>query len=156
MKQATLDKSRRRYWISRCMRIESTLPTTKASRIWETLNLSNDDNRSNDNTFFCGLSAMEVGMGVRDIFKSRQLSSQLNFQKSCQGNCRVNCVTKNFLQGNCQVNFFLQPICQGNCQVNCVTQLFFQGNCQVNYLLKCILCLWTIIVIFRSILVNYG
>ena len=47
-----------------------------------------------------------LGMGVRDIFKSRQLSSQLFFQKSCQGNCQVNCATKNFLQGNCQVNSF--------------------------------------------------
>ena len=47
-----------------------------------------------------------VGMGVRDIFKSRQLSSQSFFQKNCQGNCQVNCATTNFLQGNCQVNSF--------------------------------------------------
>ena len=33
-------------------------------------------------------------MGVRDIFKSRQLSSQSYFQESCQGNCQVNCATK--------------------------------------------------------------
>ena len=46
----------------------------------------------------------DVGMGVRVIFKSRQLSSQLFFQKSCQGNCQVNCVTNKFLQGNWQVN----------------------------------------------------
>ena len=47
-----------------------------------------------------------LGMGVRDIFNSRQLSSQSFFKKSCQGNCQVNCATKTFLQGYCQVNFF--------------------------------------------------
>ena len=45
-------------------------------------------------------------MGVRDIFKSRKLSSQSFFQQSCQGNCQANCATKNSLQGNCQVNSF--------------------------------------------------
>ena len=47
-----------------------------------------------------------LGMGVRDIFKARQLSSQSFFQQSCQGNCQVNCATENSLRGNCQVNYF--------------------------------------------------
>ena len=37
-----------------------------------------------------------LGMGVGDIFKSSQLSSQLFFQPICQGNCQVNCVTQFF------------------------------------------------------------
>ena len=73
-----------------------------------------------------------LGMGVRDIFNSRQLSSQSFLQKSCQGNGQVNCATKKILQGNCQVNFFSQKLCQGNCQVNCVTKKNLHGNCQVN------------------------
>ena len=51
-----------------------------------------------------------LGMGMRDIFKLRQLSSQLFFQKSCQCNCQVNCATKNVLQGNCQVNYFSKKV----------------------------------------------
>ena len=54
----------------------------------------------------CAGCRRRLGMGVRDIFKSRQLSSQLYFQKSCQGICQVNCVTIKFLQGNCQIKFF--------------------------------------------------
>ena len=50
--------------------------------------------------------AVAVGMGVRDILKARQFSSQLFVQKSFQGNCQVNCATKKFLQGNCQVIVF--------------------------------------------------
>ena len=53
-------------------------------------------------SLFCG--DCSVGMGVTDIFRSRQLSSKSFLQKSCQGNCQVNCTTKKFLQGNCQVN----------------------------------------------------
>ena len=94
-------------------------------------------------------------MGVRDIFKSRQLSSQLYFQKCCQGNCRVNCVTKNFLQGNCQVKYFSNQFVRASVKP-IVLQKKFQCNCQVNYLLKIILGLLSIIVIFLSILVNYG
>ena len=88
-------------------------------------------------------------MGVRDIFRSGQLSSQLFFQKSYQGNCHVYCATKNVLQDNYQVNFFLQK------QVNCVTKKILQGHCQVNYLVKNYLIFMSIIVIVRSILVNY-
>ena len=54
-----------------------------------------------------------LGMGVRDIFNSRQLSSQFFSQKSCQGNCQVNCATKNCLQGNCQVNSFSKNFVKG-------------------------------------------
>ena len=51
-------------------------------------------------------TCLELGMAVRDIFKSRQFSSQFFPQKSCQGNCQINCVKKKNLQGNYQVNFF--------------------------------------------------
>ena len=85
-----------------------------------------------------------LGMGVRDVFKSRQLSSQLFSQKSCQGNCQVNCATNKFLQGNCQVNSFSKSFVQGNCQVNCVTKKILQGNCQVNYLVKTYLIFYVI------------
>ena len=102
-------------------------------------------------------------MDLRDIFKSRQLSSQIFFQKNCQGNCQVNCATKNVLQGNCQVNsssknfvkaivksivlpkkFFkaiVEPIiCPTTLSGRLSSQLCYQKilhvNCQVNYLVK--------------------
>ena len=103
----------------------------------------------------CIVFALELGMGVRDIFRSRQLSSLLFFQKSCQCNCQVNCATTNFLQGNFKSILFQKTLSR---QLS--SQLWYQktlqGNCQVNYLVKIHFIVMSIIVILRSILVNYG
>ena len=76
-----------------------------------------------------GVSGMlQVGMGVRDIFKSRQLSSQSFFQKSFQGNRQVNWVTKNFLQGNCQVNNFSKNFVKAIVKSIVLPKRFFKAN----------------------------
>ena len=56
-----------------------------------------------------------VGMGVGDIFKSRQLF--------------FNCGTQNFVQCNFQVNYMTQIFVQGNYGTKNVSWF----NCQVNY-----------------------
>ena len=97
-----------------------------------------------------------LSMGVRNIFRSRQLSSQSFSQKSCQGNCQVNCATKKILQGNCQVNSFSKNFFKAivksivlpkNSSRQLSSQLF--GENLFNFCMS-------IFVIFRLILVNYG
>ena len=66
------------------------------------------DNRTNTTAYY------HLAMGVRDIVRSRQLSSQLFFKKSCQGNCQVNCATEIFLKGNCQVIYFSNKFVKAN------------------------------------------
>ena len=113
-------------------------------------------------------AGMYLGMGVRDIFKSRQLSSQLFFKKNGQGNCQVNCATKNFLQGNCQVNSFSKNfvkaivksiVLQKNSSSQLSSQLFgeklFYFLCQLLWFFGRF---WSIMVNFGwlwSIMVNY-
>ena len=104
-----------------------------------------------DDSWYLGL-----GMDVRDIFKSRQLSSQLYFQKSCQGNWQVNCVSKFFFQGNFQVHFFPTNLSRQLSSQLCDTIFFFKAVVKSIIFKKIILCLLSIIVIFMLILVNYG
>ena len=51
---------------------------------------------------------------------------------------------------------FFKKKSQVNCEVNYVTKTNPQVNCQVNYLVKKISNFLSIVVIFWSILVNYG
>ena len=83
-------------------------------------------------------------MGVRDIVKSRQLSTQLFCQK----------VVKAIVKSIGQPKFFFKAIVKSiifatNLSRQMSSQLcdtiFFQGNCQANYLLKIILYFLSII-----------
>ena len=103
-----------------------------------------------------GVAGAVLGMGVKDIFKSRQLSSQIFFHKSCQGNCQVNCASTNFLQGNCQVNSFPKIFVKAIVKSNVLPKKFFNAFVKSIIWWKIIYFFRSIIVIFCLILVNYG
>ena len=94
-----------------------------------------------------------LGMGVRDIFKSKAIVKSITFPKKLSRQLSSQLCDQQFSSRQFSSHFFPQKLCQGNCQVNCVTKTNLQGICQVNYLVKIYLVLHVNYCDFK---VNFG